>query len=85
MTYEYDNDASRRRIAAYTDFLMAAYGTDADGLADIAGISREDMAEYVATDDYRELNACVLSKLGRLTGISFSWLFAESTDGEGAA
>ena len=81
MAYTFDDETSTRRFAAYSDFLLAAYGTDSDGLADLAGVSREDMAEYLAETDCKKLNASVVQKLGFLTGISFSWLFAEKVDG----
>ena len=81
MTYSYDCGEASRRLTAYSGFLLAAYGTDADGLADIAGVDRVDMAEYIAETDYRKLDAAVLQKLGFLTGISFGWLLAEESCG----
>lgn len=75
--YSYDNKASERRIRAYTRFLLDAYETDLDGLADIAGVSAEEMSEY-QTADYYDLNAVTIFLLARLTGIHVSWLFAES-------
>lgn len=85
MVCTYDNEVSARRIAAYTAFLLDAYGTDVNGLADIAGVDRGKMAEFVNETDFENLNCAVIAKLGNMTGISFSWLFAESVEGEGVA
>lgn len=80
----YDRDAAERRMAAYVDFLMAAYDVDAHGLADIVGIPRGTMAKFVNAP-YECKSAGVLFTLARLTGISASFLFAEERAAEGAA
>jgi len=77
MSHTFDETASKRRISAYTDFLMAAYDTDADGLADLIGIDHGEMAAFIAAD-WRDKDAIVLKMLANLTGIGASWLFAES-------
>ena len=84
MAYNFDDETSARRIAAYNSFLLAAYDTDADGLAEIADVDSDDMAEYLAETDYDNISVAVLQKLGNLTGISFGWLFAEQQDGAAA-
>ena len=80
MSYNHNDTEAARRLAAYSDFLLAAYGTDADGLADIAGVDRAHMAEYLAAD-YDNMSVQIIQMLGALTGISYAWLFAEETDG----
>lgn len=77
MAHTFDNETSARRISAYTAFLLEAYDTDLNGLADIAGVDRGELEEYANETDYDNLNCSVLSTLGNMTGISFSWLFAE--------
>ena len=77
MAHTFNETEAARRINAYTDFLMAAYGTDADGLADLVKIEHGKMREYAAAD-YEDKDAETLQRLSRLTGISVSWLFAES-------
>ena len=79
MAYNHNDTEAARRLTAYNAFLLAAYGTDADGLADIAGVDRAEMAEYLAAD-YEDMGAQIIQKLGALTGISYAWLFAEESD-----
>ena len=67
-------------MTAYNAFLLAAYGTDADGLADLAGIDRTRMRRHLNKTDYRDMSAGIVEKLGMLTGISFAWLFAEDCE-----
>ena len=82
--YTYDQDAAERRITAYLDFLMAAYGTDAHGLADIAGIPRGTLTKFINAP-YERKSVTVLFTLARLTDISASFLFAEEPAAEGVA
>ena len=79
--YSYDDAVAEHRIRAYTRFLLDAYETDLDGLAEIAGVSVRKMREH-QTADYCDLNAVTIVKLARLTGVSVSWLFAESEESE---
>ena len=76
MKYRYDDAKGERRITAYVDFLLAAYDTDLDGLADIAGISDEEMAAFVAAE-YLEKDAATIYQLANVTGIPTSWLLAQ--------
>lgn len=80
----YDKEAAERRTNAYLDFLMAAYGTDADGLADIAGIPRGTLAEFMGAP-WDDKSTAVFFKLAQMTGISVSFLFAEEPEAEGVA
>ena len=82
--YTYDREASERRTNAYLDFLMAAYGTDAHGLDDIAGIPRGTLTEFINAP-WDKKSVTVLFTLARLTGISVSFLFAEEPEAEGVA
>lgn len=75
--YLYDDAVAEHRIRAYTRFLLDAYETDLDGLAEIAGVSGEEIHDY-QTAEYRDLNAVTIYQLARLTGVSVAWLFAES-------
>ena len=77
MSYEYDNETAARRVDAYTRFLMDAYETDLDGLADVTGATVDEIREFNAAD-YLEKSANTMYQLARVTGISVSWLFAES-------
>lgn len=77
MIITHDNAAAERRIKAYTRFLMDAYGTDLEGLADIAGVSAEELRRYQAAT-FDNISTNVLVKLANLTCIRCGWLFAES-------
>lgn len=77
MSYEYDNETAARRVDAYTRFLMDAYETDLDGLADVTGATVDEIREFHAAD-YLEKSANTMYQLASVTGISVSWLFAES-------
>lgn len=80
--YTYDEVAAERRTNAYIDFLMAAYGTDAHGLADVAGIPRGTMTKFVNAP-WGKKSSAVLFTLARMTGVSVSFLFAEEPEAEG--
>ena len=85
MKYTYDHEAAERRTSAYLDFLMAAYGTDAHGLADIAGIPRGTMTKFINAP-WGKKSVTVLFTLAQMTGISVSFLFAEEPEAaEGVA
>lgn len=77
MSYVYDNETAARRVDAYTRFLMDAYETDIDGLADVTGATVDEIREFNAAD-YLEKSANTMYQLASVTGISVSWLFAES-------
>lgn len=74
--YEYDNETARR-VDAYIRFLMDAYGVDLDGLADVTGATVDEIREFHAAD-YPEKSVTTMCQLASVTGISVSWLFAES-------
>ena len=82
--YTYDRSAAERRATAYLDFLMTAYGTDAHGLADLAGIPRGTMTKFINAPWERK-SVSVFFTLAQLTGISPSFLFAEEPIAEGVA
>lgn len=82
--YTYDKEAAERRTNAYLDFLMAAYGTDAGGLADIAGIPRGTLTKFMNAP-WGKKSVTVLFALAQMTGISVSFLFAEEPEAEGVA
>lgn len=82
MAHTFDRDAAERRIAAYVDFLMASYDTDAHGLADIAGINRGTLTRFINAP-YLEKRISVLATLARLTGTSLMFLMAEEVTAEG--
>ena len=85
MTYTYDREAAERRASAYVDFLMAAYGTDAAGLADVAGIPRGTLTKFINAP-WGDKSIAVFSTLAQMTGISVSFLFAEEPEAaEGVA
>lgn len=76
----YDDGLASRRLDAYTRFLLEAYDTDLEGLANVAAISKEEIEAYQASE-YGEKSAGVIQKLANLTGISPAWLFAEKSEG----
>ena len=83
--YTYDREAAERRTNAYLDFLMAAYGTDAHGLADIAGIPRGTLTKFINAP-WGNKSATVFFTLAQMTGVSVSFLFAEEPEAaEGVA
>ena len=84
MRYTYDDDKGARRLDEYLDFLLAAYDTDLDGLAEIAGISDEEMAAFVASE-YLEKDAATIYQLANVTGISTSWILAQEPVHDGPA
>ena len=81
MTHTYERAAAERRVNAYLDFLMAAYGTDARGLADLAGVKPGAMTRFVNAPN-SDRSTAILFSLVRLTGISASFLLAEEAAAE---
>lgn len=77
MTYVYDEEAAQRRTDAYIRFLMDAYGVDLYGLAEITGATVKELREFQAAEN-PDRSAATFFQLARVTGISISWLFAES-------
>ena len=75
--YIHDDEAGARRLDAYVRFLLDAYETDVDGLAKVAGVDRAAMRRFMKAE-YADKSSVTLIHLARVTGISVSWLFAES-------
>ena len=71
-----DRSASERRINSYIAFLMDAYGVDAHGLADLAGIPRQTLTKFIRAP-YGEKGVETLVRLARVTGMPLAWLFGE--------
>lgn len=75
--YVYDDETSARRLDAYIHILMDAYGVDLEGLAEIAGVTAEEMREFQAAP-YGEKSVRIFKKLALITGVSVSWLCCET-------
>lgn len=74
------HEVAECRISVYVDFLMAAYGCDLRGLADIAGIPRQTLTKFMNAP-YEQKGIFTLGKLAGLTGVSLGWLVADDVEG----
>lgn len=82
MTVTHDKEMAAHRVDAYIRFLMDVYNVDVDGLALIAGVTPAAMRKFQAAE-WKDKSAVTIYLLASLTGVSMSWLFAESEESEG--
>ena len=78
------DEVAENRISVYVDFLMAAYGCDLRGLADIAGMPRQTLTKFMNAP-YEQKGVFTLGKLADITGVSLGWLVADDVEEAGNA